>query len=964
MEYFLERIAKILYCSYGNHLDSHCLVFPNRRAGLFFLKYLSAEISKPLWAPSILTVNDLFHSLSSLQPAENEILLFELYKQFRKIKKTQESFDDFYFWGDMLLNDFDDIDKYMVDASKLFSNILDIKKIDEQFGDLTPEQVQIIKRFWINLDPKKLTREKSEFISVWSVLNDLYRGFRTSLKEQNIAYEGMIFRDVAENQKLQNAAAVSWDMVHFIGFNALNECEKEIMLRLKKVEKAKFYWDYDNSYMSNTRLNSAGFFLRENIILLGNDMPVDWNYKTNLSSGRDFNRKVIDTSSDIAQAKLLPDLINEIPGLTPGNAHNTAVILADETLLLPVLTSLPETNCDVNITMGYPLKQTAVYLLVKHLLDLQLTCRQINSEVMFSTTEVHKVLKHTLISGIINGPDISISEEILDTSLVWIPASRSSGSVILKEIFRKPGSPAMLSDYLRSVLSLIVSGKTEGEDDSINSTVRINIRNEFIYRVILALNRLDAVASSPDISLNTSTWSGILDRILRLQAVPFSGEPLSGIQIMGILETRALDFKNLIILSVNEGILPAVTTSSSFIPFSLREAFGLPSINHQESIYAYHFYRLLHRAENVTFVFNSNSEGLRSGEMSRFLQQMKYDESIKPEFLNHGFEIRSHSSVKTSVERTEKHAAALISRFTDTSGLRILSPSAINLWLHCRMKFFFRYVNGLNEFEKKSGDIDPRMLGTLLHAAMKNLYKGFTGKLLNGEFFNQLMRNNQHLTTTINQTINEELKREYPVSVSGSELIVRDVLKVYVERILQIDRITAPFTILGLEYPARFLIPGEAAGKGYKLWAGGTIDRIDLKDGQVSIVDYKTGAIADQINSVSDLFEEDRNKESDGWLQTMLYCESYINMIPGTRVRPSVYKIKKIPGEQVDDRLKIKVSKNDETIVDDYITYRQEFLDGLKATVSTIFNKEEPFRMTTDIFNKCRNCPYHGLCLR
>jgi len=310
MEYFLERIAKLLYAESGGNLNSHCLVFPNRRAGLFFLKYLSKQISKPLCAPGILTINDLFRSLSKLQLAENELLLLELYKVYRKVKKTEESFEDFFYWGDMLLNDFDDLDKYLADPEKLFRHVADIRKIDQQFGGLTDEQAEIVKRFWTNFDTTKLTSEKAGFISIWSVLNDLYETFRNSLREMNIAYEGMIFRDVAESESWKDQSMIKWEMMHFIGFNALNKCEKSIMLGLKESGKARFYWDYDDSYIGETNLNSAGYFLRTNIRIFGNDMPDDWNCTTLLSGDqKGVKQRVIDTSSDIAQVKLIPDLI-------------------------------------------------------------------------------------------------------------------------------------------------------------------------------------------------------------------------------------------------------------------------------------------------------------------------------------------------------------------------------------------------------------------------------------------------------------------------------------------------------------------------------------------------------------------------------------------------------------------------------------------------------------------------------
>jgi len=452
--------------------------------------------------------------------------------------------------------------------------------------------------------------------------------------------------------------------------------------------------------------------------------------------------------------------------------------------------------------------------------------------------------------------------------------------------------------------------------------------------------------------------------MLRMQSVPFSGEPLSGIQIMGILETRALDFKNLIILSVNEGILPAVSAGSSFIPFSLREAFGIPSVNHQESIYAYHFYRLLQRAENVTFVYNSNSEGLRSGEMSRFLLQMKYNEILKPDFLDLNFEIKAHVTPGDKIERREEHSKQLAILFLEKNTCRSLSPSAINMWLNCRMKFFYRYVNGLKEVDNITADIDPAMLGNILHDIMKNLYQPYLGSILTTEFLNGLIQNKKFLLRLIDDSVNEKYKAGRTDSISGNELIVRDVLMAYLLRVLNADKTFAPITVLNLEDSFSFNLSIHPNESQIEIIAGGMIDRIDTVNGVTRVVDYKTGSVSDFINSADDLFVDDRKKDSDGWLQTLLYCEAFISFKPGSIVRPSVYKIKKMNIASTDDRLRLKTGSRSETYIDNYTDIREQFIIGLKGLITTIFSNAEPFTKTTDIRGKCSFCPYRALCMR
>ena len=965
MKYFLDEIAHSLHNEFGNTLNRHCLVFPNRRAGLYFLKYLAAKIKSPVWEPSIITINELFCSNSTLQTAGNEILLFELYKVYRRLKTSPESFDDFYFWGDMILNDFDDIDKYLVDASLLFHNVLDIKNIDQQFGSLTQEQIEIVKRFWINFNPDKPTSEKSGFISIWSILNDLYSEFRSSLIKQNLAYEGMIFRALAESSENIPAEDSRFDLFHFVGFNALNACEREIMTRLKKAGKARFYWDYDNSYIAEGKLNSAGYFLRENLKIFGNDMPANWNYDTLISVGNtSVHRRVIDASSDVAQVKLISQLIKGLPDLTEGNAHHTAVVLADENLLLPVLTSLPENIGDINITMGHPLKQTLVYTLIKNLMDLQRNSTIADGTVRFSYKDVMCILKHNLLEPFMRESDTDMIREITKTNLIWVPSDRFAESEYLLRIFVKPLNPALLSEYFKDILSFIASNEEKPAGGSEKNQVQRNIRNEFIYRAVLSINRLEVIVDNPEIRFTTDTYIRLLDRMLRIQSVPFSGEPLSGIQIMGILETRALDFKNLIILSVNEGVLPAVSGGSSFIPFSLREAFGLPSVNHQESIYAYHFYRLLQRAENVTFTYNSNSEGLKSGEMSRFLIQMKYEALLKPDFMNVNFVIKSHGSIGETIERTDEHQEQLVSKYLDKSKRSVLSPSAINTWLNCRMKFYYRYVNRLIEPERVSSDIDPAMLGNILHEIMKRLYQNFVGQVLTKEMLDSVIRNKQFLERVTNEAIHTKFNNVKDNLINGNELIVRDVLMAYLVRILYTDQSIVPLTIIDLEKSFNFPLSISSNGIQVEILSGGKIDRVDTTGNIVRIVDYKTGTVAETINSIGDLFLDDRKKDSDGWLQTLLYCEAYLAGNPEHTIRPSVYKIRKLSGGFLSDKLKIKTESRSEIEVNDYKTVRDEFIFEMKGIINLIFSINEPFKMTSDTRGKCSYCSYKALCMR
>lgn len=960
---FLERIARLAFDNHRDELRDHCFVFPTRRAGLYFLKYLAGKLEKPVWAPSVMTINEFFGSLSDLTVAETEILLFELYMVYRGMGSYPGGFDEFYFWGDLLINDFDDVDKYMVSASSLFRNVVDYRTIDSQFGDLDESQAEIIGRFWKNFEPGKETPEKEGFRAIWAVLPELYKGFRESLRKKNICYEGMIFRDVAESLSWRNISEKGWKHIHFAGFNALNKCEITIMEKLKKEGRASFYWDYDLSYINRGKLNSAGFFMKDNLKRFGNDMPSDWNYETNLSSAarNSISRIVIESTSDIAQVKLVPGLVEMLPAEKDNDDHNTAIVLADENLIVPLLTSLPENAGDVNITMGYPLKMTDIYSLVKNIMLLQRDSLYADGKVYFSYRYAADLFKHRLIGNMLNEEEKNLPAKIKEKNLLRVPSDLLCINPFLTLVFSRPSGPEKMSEYLLEILS-VVAGKLNPSDvEDQNELMEIRLQNEFIYRVMLSINRLNSIVSSPEVSFSTTTYLRILDKILRNQSVPFSGEPLSGIQVMGFLETRALDFRNVIILSVNEGILPTSSYGSSFIPYSLREAFGLPVINHKESVYAYHFFRLLHQAGNVVFIYNSDSSGLKTGEMSRFLIQMKYEKLLDTDLNTLHFDIKNSASISSSVGKSDISIERLYSVYVEKNNL--LSPTALNTWLGCRMRFYYRYVNRIREPEDLLHEIDPAVFGRVLHGIMKSVYDDYINTELTPDLIDSIIRNGDLLSGLTSYEIMRSYNSEKSRQLSGSDIIIREVLMVYLRKILETDRTFAPFTLTGLEKQYNFNMQSVSGGREINLTMGGTIDRIDRTGRTIRIVDYKTGETADKIGSVDDLFADDRKKDLDGWLQTLLYCEAYSAHHPDATVRPSIYKVRDLSGNRDSDILVMKDEGGRGIPVEDYSLIRPQFLEGLRGLVNSIFDPEEPFRMTT-LHNKCNYCPYRELCQR
>lgn len=952
---FLGHIAKHLINQYPGRLEQQCIVFPNRRAGLYFIKYLSSAIEKPVFAPAVKTINELFSYVSPLLKAENELLVFELYRTYRELNPKAEPFDTFYFWGEMLLNDFDDVDKYLVDPGRIFANLSDLKKIDSEFGSLSQEQIDIIRRFWINFNAGNSTDEKKNFAEIWTVLPQLFRIFRENLIKEGIAYEGMIFREVAEKCIAGNMPGLPWETFHFVGFNALNKCEKILLKYLRDSRKAKFYWDYDESYIAMSSSHSAGYFIKENIGLFGNDMPEDWNYKTFLSSPpENLKRKIISTASDIAQVKLVPDLLNKINEINGEEAHHTAIILADENLLVPLLSSIPESVQDVNITMGYPLKFSQVYSFLKMLLALQKNSRTENGVTLFSSGDVTGLLRHSYMADDKKYHGTELLSWIISEGKQWIPSSRLCITPELEVIFKKPESPAQLPAYIRTILEKQYL-TTEDENPAIAGA---SLHNEFIFRALQVLNRLERIVNSAEISMTVATWSKLFDRVLRGLSVPFSGEPLSGIQIMGLLETRALDFKNIIILSVNEDRLPRSSAGSSFIPHSLREAFGLPVIRHQDSIYSYYFYRLLHRAENAAFIYNSNAEGLKTGEMSRLLMQLNYLSGTPPIAYCHAYEIDVRNPLPQVIARTEQHQKILENKYFGAMAGNI-SPRAINTWLTCRMQFYYRYVCGLEEPAGISAGINPAAFGSLLHQIMQKIYSGFIDRQLTKTDIEKITGNTGEIERTVRETITEKYHATSDDSLTGSEQIVANILGYYVKLILAKDNNFAPLAIKGLEQVLHVGVEIENAGKPATISVGGTIDRIDLISGRFRILDYKTGDISMKIKSLESLFDEKAKSRPEEWLQVLVYCEVFFRNT-GSDVFPAIYTVRQLPVSGFTGMLTVK-DNGEEYQISDYSRIRDRFSSLLTGTLSNIFNINEPFRMTEDRL-KCRFCSYCQLC--
>ena len=710
MQPFLQLVAHDLYTKIGNDLSRTVLVFPNKRANLFFNEYLAEESDQPIWSPAAMSISDLLQKLSVQKAGDPIRLVCELYKVFKEETGSRETLDDFYFWGELLISDFDDVDKNMVDADKLFSNLQDLKNLMDDYEFLDEEQEEAIRQFFQNFSIERRTELKEKFISLWDKLGIIYHRYRENLAELGIAYEGMLYRNVIEQLDTDR---LKYDKYVFVGFNVLNKVEKEFFQKLQKAGKAMFYWDYDLFYTQRISKHEAGEFIKRNLIDFPNELP---------ESYFDIFRKpkkirYISASTENAQARFLFSQTAQM-----GSEKENAIVLCNEALLLPVLHSIPQDVQNVNITMGFPLAQTPVYSFINAAMELQTNGYRPDTG-RFTYEAVSKILKHPYTRQL-SDHATRLERKLTKTNRFYPLPSELKKDDFLTILFTPQSNIRELCDYLlRLIKSISILYRKEGEyDDIFNQLYR-----ESIFQSHLKINRLYSLIESGELSVRTDTLKRLITKVLTASNIPFHGEPAIGLQIMGVLETRNLDFRNLIMLSLNEGQLPKAGGESSFIPYNLRKAFGMTTIEHKNAVYAYYFYRLIQRAENITLLYNTSSDGLNRGEESRFMLQLLVEgpHEITREYLEAGQS--PQNTLEIQIEKTPEILRRLYRAYDIAQPESvILSPSALNTYLDCRLRFYYRYVAGLKTPDEVSAEIDSALFGTIFHLSAQLAYTDLT----------------------------------------------------------------------------------------------------------------------------------------------------------------------------------------------------------------------------------------------
>ncbi|MBF6597123.1 MAG: PD-(D/E)XK nuclease family protein [Fermentimonas sp.] len=992
---FLYQVAQLFYSKYGSKLHEHTFVFPNRRAAMFFRKYLAEITDKPLFSPAVLTIQELFASLTTYRQADRIEMLVTLYKHFKRISGSEESFDDFIFWGEMLLNDFDDVDKYLVDAEQLFVNVHDFRLLDDDLTHLDESQIEAMRRFWDNFMPVEGNNTKEKFHETWKILLDLYTSLRDELHKNSIAYEGMIFREVAEKALNDEIEFMNDRSFIFVGFNLLSPSEATLFNYLKRKGFADFYWDYDSPLVHDDN-NRASFRVKDNLRQFPSKHQLEIT-EVEVKS----KIELIGVPSGVGQAKhisnIITDLIDKGEIKNPDEAINTAIVLPDENLLIPVLYSIPKEIGKINVTMGYSLSHSSIAGLVEHISLLQQNQRKWNNEVAFYHRYVKAILNHPLIILSANQKANELKEHILKYNRVVVPVSEITEDPLLKLIFTPISEWSEISSYLHIILSFLYNALTEIkhsdddleeeylEEDKINystnhkhdglgdlndkdksivnnshetlkdknSINHSDLEREFIVQYYKTITSLGDRLNGVDV-MSVDTYFRLLRKLARGISVPFSGEPLSGLQIMGVLETRTLDFDNLIILSMNEGVFPIKKATTSFIPFTLRKGFALPTYEFQDSTYAYHFYRMISRAKNIYLLYDTRTEGMQTGEVSRYFYQLKYLYNslfdISEKVVT--YDVSAPSITPVSVEKTPE-VMNLLSKFR-AGGEKSLSASHINNYIDCPLKFYFTALENLSEETDVQESVESDVFGTIFHRLMEVIYKRFYNIDVTPNALTAIINNDAYLNEVLEIAFSKYFFKDEgkPRKLQGQYYLIGEILKSYVKQTLKVDIKSTPFRYIGSEY--RFNTPykvNEQLAVNFK----GSIDRIDNVGDSVRIIDYKTGTGETKFKDIQQLFDSTKDKRPYQILQVFVYGLFYLNQNPGVKLSPAVYYLRSIFN---DFDLKIIMDK---VPVNDLNFCLPEFKEKFDEVIEEIFNPSVPFTQTQNSKN-CQWCTFKDLC--
>lgn len=943
---FQQELARTLLDRYNGDLSECVVVFPSLRARTFFNDALSQVVDTPVWQPSWMSIDDLMECGSGgLEHGDRIRLISELFKIYKKYHEY-ETFDRFYFWGDMLISDFDMIDKYMVDASMLLRNIYDIKEIESDVSYLTPQQERIIS-FWSSFGPEeKLSVHKRRFLKVWESLPKIYEEYRERLRSLGIGYPGMIYRETAERIKRGEDIAIPQKRFIIAGFNALSESEKELFKYLNRSSLgAEFYWDYDNYYLRN-RDHEAGEFLRNNIATFPESEGISHD---NFLSGNKHLRATA-CVSNIVQVKHISRILEELPAEELDK--HTAIVLTDESLLIPLLHALPAGVKSVNVTMGYPLKLTLAYSLIERLISLQAHSRTRNEATIFYYQDVTELLSHPSIVDCNPRSAARYTKQIMTNKITSVDGVLFSEDEFLSSIFsRKCGTWSELSQYITNILGSVIDSLTTA-DISLQEHLRLAMEET---------RKLALSIANCNIDIPMEVYTSLLRRHLQTLTIPYEGEPLEGIQIMGILETRNVDFKNVIILSMTDATFPGNRTEQpSFIPYGLRFAYGLPTPEQHEAMYAYYFYRLIQRAERVEMLYCSRADDKSTGERSRYIYQLDYESPYKVAMRSVGVDLGVSQQEPIEVAKGEAEME-ILSRYLDSESGYSLSPTSLSRYIECPMKFYFNTVAHLKTPDELSETIDALTFGNILHESMQELYADVVEKENPRQAIETICKRNI-VEEAIDRTICKLLEggnEAAAADFSGDTMLVKDIITKYIMRgVMRYDKEREGYTVAALEEDVAYNYP---ISDGREVNLSGRADRIDrLANGTLQIIDYKTNRTPHlEFKSIADLFTGEAKERIPNVIQTLLYS-MMLHHKEGAETMPTLFYVTRMLAGDYQPNL---LDKSSGEIIERYSDVAAEFESELRHTLEELFDANTPFRQAEDE-DACTYCDYKKICRR
>lgn len=969
MRSFLAEVAEHLVENQAESLQETALIFVNKRPVAYMQQELALLIGKPFWSPSFFTTQEFFALSSEKEIADPYTQFFSLLVEYNRLMQDEGaealSPDGFYGIAQTILKDFNQVDVELVDARILYSELEDIALIDQQFSHLTDEQQAFLGDFWTSFSPGKQQAQQAIFIRMWRRMPELYDRFHQSLNERGLTTSGQIYRELASGKAGKADFIEKFDKLAFIGFNALSKAESVIFKRWQNEGRAIFYFDTDAYYMQD-EIQEAGLFLRKNMGKTGllNALGPDKHLIRE-------NTKVVNiykAEGHISQAKLLAaSLADDYPLLKQGGqSGRIAIILGDESLLFPVLQTIPSvfpdgsgTPLPVNVTMGFPLLSSGIYGFADLYLTIQDGYLKKQAETVYFK-HAESFLSHPM-SGLDEAVSGTLKQHILRDSLAEIPAPLLVKAGDLCQLFFTPLTSSLQAiTTLYGCFELILYRQLE-------AGLLQKTDSELLARVLKELNQLtDALTEFAD-RLSISFVLALIRKVVQSISVPLEGEPLHGIQIMGLLESRALDFEHIYILGVSEGHLPKTSRTPSFIPDSIRRAYGLPVPENQDAISAYMFYRLLQRSVSVSFVYNAQTDQNNTGEPSRFIRQLEFESGYEFRYMQQDQEVALQKKIRFQIPKGKKVMEKLEQYFEKEGSRQIsISATALTTYMNCQMQFFFKYVAGLKEPEAIEEGIEAKDIGTIVHAVMEHFYGSLLA--LDPEITRERIAAGRNSIKAVCR--NAYIQEMYggtspdPEKVIGVQEIMLAIVEKYVNLILDYDESLCPFTLVELENKNDFQVkyPITLGGKPVNLRLKGIIDRVDQSSGTFRIVDYKTGTDKLTYSSVGELFGSDTHQPNKAMVQTLFYTYIYEKTRGLKGVEPHLYLVKSMgkPGKATTvfkEKGLEKLTLQGETLENAKI----EFENALTSKFEELFDVNTSF-VQTEIDANCEFCAYVSVC--